>query len=129
MNVEEAFKNKVSEIPLTIKGKVSKILDDDTGTTPHQRFIVEIHSGHTVFVAHNTQRAYRAPIKIGDGVEVHGTYVWNKHGGILHNTHHYDKESCLIVSGGKKVCGPVHEDGWIIFVGKKDPQRKVQSKT
>ena len=107
MNVEEAFEKNVSDIPLTIEGQVTEILADDTGDTPHQRFIVTIHSGHTVLVAHNLERAYRVPVKIDDRVEVHGTYVWNKYGGIIHNTHHSDAGE--------------HEDGWINFVGKKHP--------
>ncbi|MDP2720467.1 MAG: DUF3465 domain-containing protein [bacterium] len=105
MNVEEAFEKNISDIPLTIEGKVTEILADDNGETPHQRFIVTIHSGHTVLVAHNLERAYRVPVKVGDRVEVRGTYVWNKYGGILHNTHHDDRG--------------IHEDGWVNFVGKK----------
>src|SRR3989304_2482074 len=105
MTVEEAFGKKISDVSLTIKGTVTKILEDDTGDTPHQRFIVTIHSGHTALVAHNLERAYRVPVKVGDGVEVKGTYVWNKYGGILHNTHHDDRG--------------IHEDGWLNFAGKR----------
>lgn len=107
MNVEEAFEKNISDVPITIEGEVTKILEDDMGDTPHQRFVVTIHSGHTVLVAHNLARAYRTPAKVGDRVEIHGTYVWNKYGGILHNTHHSDQGE--------------HEDGWINFVGKKKP--------
>jgi hypothetical protein len=122
MTLEEAFGNKVSNAPLTITGKVIKILTDDTGSTPHQRFIVQIHNNHTVLVAHNLERAYRAPVHLGDQVEVHGTYVWNKYGGLLHNTHHFDKESCEFSADGRQICTPDHEDGWINFVGKKVPE-------
>lgn len=105
MTVEEAFEKKISDVPLTIEGKVTEILADDHEGTHHQRFVIEIHSGHTVLIAHNLERAYRVPVKVGDRVEVRGTYVWNKYGGILHNTHHDDRG--------------IHEDGWINFVGKK----------
>lgn len=112
MTVEQAFEQKVSDVPVTIQGRVTKILTDDTGDTPHQRFIVEVHSGHTILIAHNLQRAYRVPINLSDRIEVHGSYVWNKYGGILHNTHHYAGE-CV----GSK-CTP-HEDGWINYAGQK----------
>jgi hypothetical protein len=45
------------------------------------------------------------PVKVGDEVEVHGTYQWNGLGGIVHKTHHDDRG--------------LHEDGWINFAGKK----------
>ncbi|MEX0616957.1 MAG: DUF3465 domain-containing protein [Candidatus Woykebacteria bacterium] len=121
MSVEQAFQKRVSNTSVTAKGKISRILEDDSGETPHQRFVVEVHSGHTVLVAHNLERAYRVPVNLGDKVEIHGTYVWNKFGGIIHNTHHDDREACRKVINGRVVCGPSHEDGWIIFVGKKKP--------
>ncbi len=114
MTVEEAYARRLHGIPLTTEGKVIKVLPDDSGDTPHQRFILEVHTGHTVLVAHNTQRAYRVPVKLGDKVEVHGSFVWNRYGGIIHNTHHYGGEC---VNGQ---CEP-HEDGYINFVGFKDP--------
>ena len=118
MTVEEAFAARLSNATLTAAGRVVKILPDDTDETPHQRFIIEVHSGHTLLIAHNLTRAYRVPVKMGDKVEVRGAYVWNKYGGILHNTHHYESE-CV----GRK-CIP-HEDGWINFVGVKTPQEKT----
>lgn len=132
INVEEAFERKKSDIPLTIEGRVIKILPDDHEGIHHQRFIVSVpaspsaqggHPGHTVLIVHNLERAYRANVKIGDKVEVHGTYVWNKFGGLIHNTHHDDRDACRREKNGKIVCGPAHEDGWIIFVGKKSPHR------
>ncbi len=130
MNVEEAFESRHFDVPLTVEGKVVKILSDDHEGIHHQRFIVGLpaspagrHSSHTVLVVHNLERAYRAPVKIGDRVEVHGSYVWNKFGGLIHNTHHDNRSACEKISGGKVVCGPRHEDGWIVFVGKKSPHR------
>jgi len=114
MTVEEAFEEKLSDIPVTIEGKVLEILADDTQGRPHQRFVVEISSSsasgyrkHTVLVSHNLERAYRVPIKIGDKVGVHGTYEWNSLGGIIHKTYHDGRG--------------IHEDGWINFAGKKQP--------
>lgn len=118
MTVEEAFARKISNIPLTAAGKVSEILADDKEGIPHQRFIIMLEDGQTVLVTHNLERAYRVPVKIGDKVEVHGNYVWNRHGGLIHETHHDDR--------GK------HEDGWIIFVGGKNqdlPIRHLKTRT
>ena len=123
MDVQEAFSQRKSDVSLTTEGKVVRILEDDHEGIHHQRFIVQLFSGQTVLVAHNLERAYRAPIKMGDKVEVHGTYAWNKFGGVIHNTHHDDRDSCRKLNSGKVVCGPQHEDGWIVFVGKKDPHR------
>lgn len=110
INPEVAFARKMTRIPITATGVVVKLLADDTDSTPHQKFIIEVHSGHTILISHNLLRAYRAPVKIGDKVEVHGTYVWNRFGGLIHNTHHYNDE-CT---------GPYcehHDDGYINFVG------------
>lgn len=109
MTPEEAFQKKLSDIDLTSKGRVLKILPDNHEGAHHQRFVIECDSERTILIAHNLERAYRANIKIGDEVEVKGTYVWNKYGGILHNTHHDDHGE--------------HEDGYIIFAGKKSPHR------
>ena len=105
--VEEAFEKKISDIPITIEGEVTKILEDDREGEPHQRFIVKIPSGHTVLICHNLEYAYRVPINLRDHIEVHGTYEWNELGGIIHKTHHDNRG--------------LHEDGWINLVGKKHP--------
>ncbi|MDP2671157.1 MAG: DUF3465 domain-containing protein [bacterium] len=114
MTVEEAFARRLHGVPLTVSGKVTRILTDDTDDTPHQRFIIEPEGGHTVLVAHNLKRAYRVPVKVEEEVEVHGSYVWNKYGGLIHNTHHYGGEC----QNGK--CEP-HEDGYINFMGENNP--------
>jgi hypothetical protein len=123
MTCEEAFQKKVSDVPLIAEGRVVNILADDHEGAHHQRFIIEVSPSQTILIAHNLERAYRAPVKVGDKVEVHGTYVWNKYGGIIHNTHHDNRDACEKDSGGRVVCGPKHEDGWIVFVGKKSPYR------
>ncbi len=119
---ETAFARRITNIPLTATGKVTEILADDSDASPHQRFIIDVeNSRHTILVAHSLLRAYRVPVKIGDKVEVHGTYVWNRHGGLLHNTHHYGHE-CT-----GSYC-EVHEDGYINFVGiHKNPHEEALS--
>lgn len=104
MNVEEAFKKKISDTPITAEGRVIKILEDDREGEPHQRFIIETASRQTILVCHNLEYAYRVPVKLGDHLEVHGTYEWNDLGGLIHKTHHDDRG--------------IHEDGWINFAGK-----------
>ena len=111
ITAETAFARKMHNVPLTAIGKVIKILPDDTDATPHQKFVLELHAGHTVLVANSLLRAYRVPVKIGDRVEVHGTYVWNRYGGLVHNTHHYSDKECV-----GSYCEH-HEDGYINFVG------------
>lgn len=103
MTSEEAFRKKYSNISLTTKGKVVKILEDEHFGSPHQRFIIEPHLHHTILIVNNIERSYLIPIKIGDLVEVHGTYVWNKYGGLLHETHHHEEPGH-------------HEDGFINLV-------------
>ena len=126
MTIEEAFEKKISDVLLTIEGKITEVLEDDTDLTPHQRFIVQIpalpagrHKGHTVLISHNLDRAYRVPVKVGDEVEVHGTYQWNALGGIIHKTHYDERGSRLLSPDGEASGGQVNEDGWINFAGKK----------
>ncbi len=103
MTVEEAFEKKLSDVVLEAKGKVVKILEDDTTGHPHQRFIIEVHSGHTILVINNLEHGYRVPVKLGDIVEAKGNYVWNEHGGLIHETHHHQE-------------GESHVDGYITLV-------------
>jgi hypothetical protein len=107
MTPEEAFEQKLNDVPLTAEGKIVEVLPDDTDETPHQRFVIKLETGNTILIAHNLERAYRVPVKIDDEIEVHGTYKWNKYGGLIHKTHHDERR--------------VHEDGWINLVGKHHP--------
>jgi hypothetical protein len=58
-----------------------------TGT--HEQFIIRLTSGDlTLLVEHNLGIAPRAPVAVGDHVIVHGEYIWNTQGGLIHFTHH-----------------------------------------
>lgn len=127
MDSKEAYEKHLTKIPVKIMGKIIRILPDDHEGTHHQKFVVETPSHQTLLVAHNVERAYALEAEVGDTVEVQGTYVWNKQGGIIHNTHHDDREACEKKGNGEMVCGPQHEDGWVVFVGKKDPHRIDES--
>ena len=66
----------------------------------HQRFIVQLSGlSQTLLVDNNVDIGRRVPLGQGDLVTVHGEYVWNDQGGLVHFTHH----------------DPVHthEGGWI----------------
>ena len=82
-----------------------RLLTDQSGTAgTHERFIVKLLTGAiTVEVEHNVSIGSRVPVTEGDHVIVHGEYVWNAQGGLIHFTHH----------------DPVHthEGGWIALRG------------
>lgn len=103
MTIEEAFSKKESNIVLEAKGKITKLLPDDSEGAPHQRFIIETHPGHTILIINNLEHGYRVPVKLGDIVEVKGSYIWNKYGGLIHETHHH-------------IQGESHDDGFIDLV-------------
>ena len=86
--VEAAFRDGRSDLQVEVSGTVKRILADDDEGSRHQRFLVELASGHTVLVAHNIDLAPRvAGLRTGDPVRVYGEYEWNERGGVLHWTH------------------------------------------
>lgn len=106
IRVEELFRTQRSDVMVTVAGAVVRTLPDDNEGSPHQKFIVELPSGHRLLVAHNIDLAPRVPgLTKGDPVTVRGEYEWNDRGGVLHWTH--DDPA------GR------HTPGWIEFDGKK----------
>ena len=103
--VERAFAAHQSGIEVTAEGAVTRLLSDATGPSgTHQRFVIRLTGGsQTVLVENNLDIGKRVPLATGDDVVVHGEYVWNAEGGLIHFTHH----------------DPVHthEDGWIEWKG------------
>ena len=102
--VETLFADRASGVMVEVSGRVDRLLADDREGSPHQRFILELPSGHTLLVAHNIDLAQRAPLSPGDPVELRGQYEWNAQGGVLHWTHDDP-------GGG-------HSGGWIRHQGK-----------
>jgi hypothetical protein len=103
--IQKAFVNQQSDVQIQGKGRVKKVLRDDTSGLRHQKFILQTGPEHTVLVAHNIDVAPRLPgIKEGDTVEFYGEYEWTAQGGVIHWTH---KDS-----SGR------HADGWLKYNGK-----------
>lgn len=91
------------KVVTTCTARIKKLLPDDRKGSKHQRFLLELSNGTTVLVAHNIDMAPYVPAQAGDIVTVHGEFIWNPRGGVLHWTHHSDT--------------PRHESGYIDFAG------------
>lgn len=99
--VERAFADHASGVEVTAQGAVTRLLTDDTGPSgTHQRFIMQMSgTTQTLLIDNNVDIGKRVPVASGDTVVVHGEYVWNDQGGLIHFTHHDPQHT--------------HEDGWI----------------
>jgi Protein of unknown function (DUF3465) len=84
------FHNHQSNVEVTADATVLRLLPDRTSATgTHEQFIIKLSSGDlTIEIEHNISIAARAPVKVGDHVIVHGEYIWNAQGGLIHFTHH-----------------------------------------
>jgi hypothetical protein len=79
------------------------MLREEDYREPHQRFLLMLSNGTTVLVANDLQYGTYAPVQEGNVVRIHGEYIWNERGGVLHWTHKSDE--------------PRHESGYIDFNG------------
>ena len=86
--VERLFRFQTSGVVVETAGTVDRTLPDDNEGSRHQRFILELSSGHTVLISHNIDLAPRIPLQTGDTVQLRGEYEWNSQGGVIHWTHH-----------------------------------------
>ncbi len=103
--VEVAFEQQQSGVWVDVSGNVTRLLPDDNKGARHQRFILELESGHTLMIAHNIDLVVRVPLVLGDRVALRGRYEWNHKGGVVHWTHHDP--------AGKM------EGGWIDYKGQR----------
>lgn len=103
--IAQAVAQKESGFMVTVDATVKKTLPDDNEGSRHQRFLIDLSSGHTLLVAHNIDLAKKVPLGRGDAVRVRGQFEWNEKGGVLHWTHH---------DPGKR-----REGGWIEFEGRR----------
>jgi len=84
------FQNQRSQVEVTADGIVVGTFPDRSSSTGrHEQFIIRLTSQNlTVEVEHNISIGKRVPVKEGDRVVVHGEYIWNGQGGLIHFTHH-----------------------------------------
>ncbi len=97
------FQAHSSGIWMTVRARVERLLPDETGQYRHQRFIVRCPGGQTLLIVNNVSVGSRVPAGQDRIIVVHGQYVWNSLGGLVHFTHH-DPEG---TSGG-----------WILYNGR-----------
>lgn len=103
--VVAAQNNHVTHGEITCTLPVKRMLPPDNSGERHEKFLLEMSNGSTILVAHNTSRAPVVPISAGDLVTVHGEYIWNAKGGVIHWTHLSDT--------------PSHPSGYIDFGGQR----------
>jgi len=103
--IEQAFAARKSDVQVSGRGVVTKLLADDNKGSRHQKFLVKINARQTLLFAHNVDLAPRVPLQVGDEVTFYGEYVYNPKGGIMHWTHHAPQGD--------------HVAGWIMHNGNK----------
>ncbi len=88
--IVQDFQRHRSNVEVTADGTVVRILADRSSNTGvHEQFIVRLTGADlTVEVEHNISIGARVPVADGDRVVVHGEYIWNSKGGLIHFTHH-----------------------------------------
>jgi len=99
--VENDYAEHRSTVEVTAQGIVTSVLADETGPSGrHQRFIIRLAGSiQTLLIDNNVDVGQRVPVAPSDDVTVHGEYIWNDQGGLIHYTHHDP--------------APNHEGGWI----------------
>jgi len=99
--VQRDYAERRSTVEVTAQGVVTTVLADDAGPSGrHQRFIIRLAgASQTVLIENNVTVGQRVPVAPNDDVTVHGEYIWNDQGGLIHYTHHDP--------------APGHESGWI----------------
>ncbi len=103
--VAAAQNNRASHVQVTCTLPVKRMLRPDDKGEKHEKFLLQLSNGSTILVAHNVSRAPSVPVEAGDIVTVHGEYIWNNKGGVIHWTHASDT--------------PRHEGGYIDFKGQR----------
>jgi hypothetical protein len=84
------FVNHRSNVEVTADGVVVGTFPDRKSSDgTHEQFIIRLTSQNlTVEIEHNISIGRRVPVAQGDEVVVHGEYIWNAQGGLIHFTHH-----------------------------------------
>lgn len=103
--IAEAFRSGRSNLQLGGEGRVVQLLPDDNNGSRHQKFLVELESGHSLLISHNIDLAARIDnLRAGELIEFYGEYEWNRKGGLIHWTHHDPRK--------------VHPGGWLKYQGR-----------
>ncbi len=103
-SIESLFEAGQSDTWVESSGRVQRVLADDNEGSRHQRFLLELASGHTILIAHNIDVAPRVPLETGDEIRFRGEFEWSDRGGVVHWTHRDTR-------GRKK-------GGWLELAGK-----------
>ena len=99
----QAQSQQARKVEVTVVAPIEKLLREEDYREPHQRFLLVLSNGTTVLVANDLKYGTFAPVQAGNIVRIHGEYIWNERGGVLHWTHKSDE--------------PNHEGGYIDFNG------------
>ncbi len=88
--IVQDFQSHQSHVEVTADATVAQVLPDRMSASgTHEQFIIRLTSGDlTLLVEHNLSIGTRAPVAVGDHVIIHGEYIWNAQGGLIHFTHH-----------------------------------------
>jgi uncharacterized protein DUF3465 len=88
--IVKAFQEHRSTVEVTASATVLRVLPDRSSSTGiHERFVIKLTSADlTIEVEHNVSIGARVPVMVGDHLIVHGEYIWNEQGGLVHFTHH-----------------------------------------
>lgn len=101
-----AYDRGQSEFFIRFAATVKASLPTDYDGIRHQKFIVELKTGQTLLIAHNIDLS--SPVRrlrVGERITIHGEYIWNDEGGLIHRTHD-DTDGTL-------------PNGWIRYKGKR----------
>lgn len=86
--IAAAHAAKRTEFFVKFHCRVVALLPDDLDGSRHQRFLVRTSTGLTLLVAHNIDLSARVKgLKKSTPLVIHGEYIWNEEGGIIHKTH------------------------------------------
>jgi hypothetical protein len=91
--VYDAWRSGRSHVEVTASGSVARVLGEREGPSGlHEGFLVHLRGadGHglTVRVEDNVDITGHIPLRAGDDVVVHGEYIYDSRGGLIHYTHH-----------------------------------------
>jgi hypothetical protein len=85
--LDRAIREKRSRVWVEAEGVVVHLLPDDREGDRHQRFLLDLPSGHTIKISHNIDLAEPVPVRKGDALRFRGRFEWNEKGGAVHWTH------------------------------------------